>query len=71
VVLVVAKPFTFSIAAGIGLGFIPYAVAKVVAGRRDVAGVVRLVSEASLLRFVLWKTRNLLPAPSPSGRGPG
>ncbi len=71
VVLVVAEPFTFGIATGIGLGFITYAVAKVVAGRREVAGVVRLVSGASLLRFVLWKTRKLLPAPSSSGRGPG
>lgn len=54
VVLAVATPFTFSIATGIGLGFITHAVVKVVAGRgREVAGAVWLIGGASLLRFVL------------------
>lgn len=39
VVLVAAEPFTFGIAAGIRLGFITYAVAKMMAGRREIAGV--------------------------------
>ena len=54
VVVAVATPFTFSIATGIGLGFITYAAVKAVAGRgREVAGAVWLIGGASLLRFLM------------------
>lgn len=47
-------PFTFSIAAGIGLGFIVYVVVKAVGKRIDaIAGAVWLIAGLSLLRFVL------------------
>jgi AGZA family xanthine/uracil permease-like MFS transporter len=53
-VVTVGIPFTFSIAAGIGLGFIVYVVVKA-AGKRigSIAGAVWLIAGLSLLRFVL------------------
>jgi AGZA family xanthine/uracil permease-like MFS transporter len=52
VVLAIAIPFTFSIATGIGLGFVVHAVVKTAAGRvREVAGAVWLIAAVSILRF--------------------
>ena len=54
VVVALTTPFTFSIASGIGLGFITYAVVKVIAGRAgEVGGAVWLVAALSVLRFAL------------------
>jgi len=54
VVIAIATPFAFSIATGIGLGFIVYAVMKTVAGRgRQVSGAMWLIAAASALRFAL------------------
>ncbi len=54
VVLTIATPFTFSIATGIGIGFVVYAVVKTAAGRaREVAGAVWLIAAISILRFAL------------------
>ncbi len=54
VVVTIATPLTFSIATGIGLGFITYAAVKLVAGRgREVGGAVWLVGVASALKFGL------------------
>jgi AGZA family xanthine/uracil permease-like MFS transporter len=54
VVLAIGIPFAFSIAAGIGLGFIVYVVAKAAAGRvAAISGAVWLIAGLSLLRFVL------------------
>ena len=54
VVLAIGIPFTFSIAAGIGLGFIVYVVVKAAAGRIGaIAGAVWLIAGLSLLKFVL------------------
>ena len=54
VVLAIGIPFTFSIAASIGLGFIVYAVVKAAAGRIGaISGAVWLVAGLSLLKFVL------------------
>jgi AGZA family xanthine/uracil permease-like MFS transporter len=53
-VVAVGIPFTFSIAAGIGLGFIVYVVVKAArAGVGSIAGAVWLIAGLSLLRFVL------------------
>jgi AGZA family xanthine/uracil permease-like MFS transporter len=53
-VVAVGIPFTFSIAAGIGLGFIVYVVVKAAARRVGaIAGAVWLIAGLSLLRFVL------------------
>jgi AGZA family xanthine/uracil permease-like MFS transporter len=53
-VVALGIPFTFSIAAGIGLGFIVYVVVKAVGKRiRAIAGAVWLIAGLSLLRFVL------------------
>lgn len=49
-VTALAMPFTFSIATGIGLGFISYALAKVLAGR---AGELNSASVAVALAFLL------------------
>jgi len=47
-----AMPFTFSIATGIGLGFIVYAAVKLVAGRAgEVHGAVWLIAFLSVLKF--------------------
>jgi AGZA family xanthine/uracil permease-like MFS transporter len=49
-----AMPFTFSIATGIGLGFIAYVAIKTVAGRaRDVHGAVWLLAALSAVKFSL------------------
>lgn len=54
VVTALAMPFTFSIAAGIGLGFIVYAVVKTMAGRTgEVAGSVWLIAAASAVKFAV------------------
>ena len=53
VVTAIAMPLTFSIAAGIGVGFIVYAVVKTLAGRPgEVGGAVWLIAAASAVRFV-------------------
>jgi AGZA family xanthine/uracil permease-like MFS transporter len=53
-VVAVGIPFTFSIAAGIGLGFIVYVVVKAAgSGFGSIAGAVWLIAGLSLLRFVL------------------
>ncbi|HEY8609729.1 MAG TPA: NCS2 family permease, partial [Roseomonas sp.] len=49
-----AMPFTFSIATGIGLAFIAYALIKLVAGRAgDVHGAVWLIAALSAVKFAL------------------
>ncbi|WP_459077145.1 NCS2 family permease [Pseudoroseomonas sp. WGS1072] len=49
-----AMPFTFSIATGIGLGFIAYALVKLMAGRgRQVGGGVWVIAAASAVKFYL------------------
>ena len=54
IVTAIAMPFTFSIATGIGLGFITYALVKTVAGRPgDVSGAVWLIAAASVAKFTL------------------
>lgn len=54
VVTALALPFTFSIAAGIGVGFIVHAGVKTLAGRaREVSGAVWLIAVASALRFAI------------------
>ena len=54
VVTALAMPFTFSIAAGIGLGFIVHAAVKTLAGRpREVGGAVWLIAAASAVKFVI------------------
>jgi AGZA family xanthine/uracil permease-like MFS transporter len=54
VVLAIGIPFTFSIAAGIGLGFIVYVVVKSAARQIGaIPGAVWLVAGLSLLKFVL------------------
>lgn len=54
VVLALAMPFTFSIATGIGLGFVTFAAVKTVAGRAgEVGGAVWVIAAASLLKFWL------------------
>jgi AGZA family xanthine/uracil permease-like MFS transporter len=53
-VVAVGIPFTFSIAAGIGLGFVVYVVVKAAGpGIGSIAGAVWLIAGLSLLRFVL------------------
>lgn len=54
VVTAFAMPFTFSIASGIGLGFITHALVKTVAGRPgEVSGAVWLIAAASVAKFTL------------------
>lgn len=54
IVTALAMPFTFSIATGIGLGFITYAGVKLVAGRPgEVHGAVWLIAALSALKFAL------------------
>jgi AGZA family xanthine/uracil permease-like MFS transporter len=54
VVTAIAMPFTFSIATGIGVGFIVYVAMKLIAGRpREIAGAVWLIAAASAVRFAL------------------
>ncbi|MCQ4160416.1 NCS2 family permease [Roseomonas sp. GC11] len=54
IVTALAMPFSFSIATGIGLGFICYALVKVVAGRAaEVGGAVWVIAAASAVKFYL------------------
>jgi adenine/guanine/hypoxanthine permease len=54
VVTALAMPFTFSIASGIGIGFIVHALVKLLAGRpREVGGAVWLIALLSALKFAL------------------
>ncbi|HEX5328325.1 MAG TPA: NCS2 family permease [Acetobacteraceae bacterium] len=54
VVLAMGTVFSFSIATGIGLGFVVYVVVKLIAGRpREITGAVWLIAAVSLLRFAL------------------
>ena len=54
VVTAIAMPFTFSITAGIGIGFIVHALVKTLAGRPgEVGGAVWLIAAASGARFVI------------------
>lgn len=54
IVTALAMPFTFSIATGIGLGFITYAGVKTLAGRpAEVHGAVWLIAALSALKFAL------------------
>ena len=54
VVLALSMPFTFSIATGIGLGFIVYALLKLLAGRAaEVPGAVWVIAALSAAKFGL------------------
>lgn len=54
VITAIAMPLTYSIATGIGLGFIVYALVKTLAGRpREVGGAVWLIAVASAARFLM------------------
>jgi AGZA family xanthine/uracil permease-like MFS transporter len=54
VITALAMPFTFSIATGIGLGFITYAALKTIAGRpREVGGAVWLIAALCVAKFAL------------------
>ncbi len=54
VMVAIGIPFTFSIATGIGLGFVVYAVVKVAAGRiEQVPGAVWLIAGLSVVKFAL------------------
>ncbi len=54
VITALAMPFTFSIATGIGLGFITYAALKLIAGRaREVSGAVWLIAALCVAKFAL------------------
>jgi AGZA family xanthine/uracil permease-like MFS transporter len=54
IVTALAMPFTFSIATGIGLGFITFAVVKTLAGRAgEVSGAVWLLAALSAVKFAV------------------
>ena len=54
IVTALAMPFTYSIATGIGLGFIAYALIKVVGGRRhELNAAVVVVAAAFAIRFLV------------------
>ncbi len=54
VVTAVSMPLTFSIATGIGLGFISYAVIKILAGKMsDVSVAVIVISCAFVVKFAI------------------
>jgi AGZA family xanthine/uracil permease-like MFS transporter len=54
VVTAIAMPFSFSIATGIGLGFITHALVKTIAGRAgEVSGAVWLIAAASAVKLAL------------------
>lgn len=54
VILALGTVFSFSIASGIGLGFIVYVAVKLIAGRpREIAGAVWLIAAVSLVRFAM------------------
>ena len=52
IITAVAMPSSFSIATGIGVGFIVYALVKLIAGRMgEVGGAVWVIAVLSALRF--------------------
>ncbi len=52
-VTALAMPFTFSIAAGIGLGFISYVTIKLVSGRaKDVNAAVAIIAAAFVAKII-------------------
>ena len=54
IIVAIAMPFTFSIATGIGLGFIAYALVKTLAGKPgSVSGAVWVIAAASAVKFAL------------------
>jgi AGZA family xanthine/uracil permease-like MFS transporter len=54
VITALAMPFTFSIATGIGIGFITYAALKLLAGRaQEVSGAVWLIAALCVAKFAL------------------
>lgn len=54
VIVAIGVPFTFSIATGIGLGFIVHVAVKLMAGRtREIAGAVWVIAALSALRFAM------------------
>lgn len=54
VVLALGTVFSFSIATGIGWGFVVYVAVKLIAGRwREIAGAVWLIAAVSVLRFAV------------------
>jgi adenine/guanine/hypoxanthine permease len=54
VVTAVAMPFSFSIATGIGLGFVTHALVKTIAGKvGEVSGAVWLIAAASVVKFAV------------------
>ena len=54
VIVAISIPFTFSIATGIGLGFVVYVVVKAAAGRAvEIPGAVWLIAALSVLKFAL------------------
>ena len=54
VITTLAMPFTFSIATGIGIGFITYATLKLVAGRAaEVSGAVWLIAALCVVKFAV------------------
>ncbi len=54
IIVAIAMPFTFSIATGIGLGFIAYALVKTLAGKPgSVSGAVWVIAAASAVKFGL------------------
>ncbi|HSU04941.1 MAG TPA: NCS2 family permease [Acetobacteraceae bacterium] len=54
VVLALGTVFSFSIATGIGLGFVVYVAVKLIAGRpQEIAGAVWVIAAVSLLRFAV------------------
>lgn len=54
IITAISMPFTFSIATGIGLGFISYVVVKVIAGRAtQVHGAVWLIAALCVVKFWL------------------
>jgi adenine/guanine/hypoxanthine permease len=64
VITTLAMPFTFSIATGIGLGFISHALLKAAAGRAgEVSGAVWLIAALSVAKFAL---QQVAPADSAS-----
>jgi hypothetical protein len=67
IVTAVAMPFTFSIATGIGLGFITYALVKTVAGKPgEVSGAVWLIALASVAKKYSPAPRAENAAPLPA-----
>jgi AGZA family xanthine/uracil permease-like MFS transporter len=53
-IVAIGIPFSFSIATGIGLGFVVYVVVKLAAGRiAEIPGAVWLIAGLSVLKFVL------------------